>query len=152
VTVERARGLALHVFSDEIGAPVLPPKTISFFDVAEEISRITQKGDKVFSTMTSGLMLYFLSDRDSIGGKANCYVWQTVQGTTTSNALEDFSDVDLTRMIQQERPKAIIVEPDDVETKRFAINWPGAWNFILSRYRVLETIGPYQIYVPDTQR
>ena len=93
-------------------------------------------------------MLYFLADRDGVWDKANCYVWQTVEGTTTSKAFKDFSDRDLVRVLEQDAPKAVVVEEESIETKRFMANWPHAWNFIILNYRPAEKIGPFLIYTP----
>ena len=93
-------------------------------------------------------MLYFLADRDGMDGKANCFVFQSVMGVTTSTGIKGFSDLQLTQMVDQKKPKAIIVEKGDLETERFIANWPYTWDFILAHYKVSEEIGPYQIYTP----
>ncbi|NQU08828.1 MAG: hypothetical protein HQ583_09715 [Candidatus Abyssubacteria bacterium] len=146
--IERAKGIAIHTFGERYRPPLVEPEAKYIFDVVRRISAITQKGDKLFATTTSALMIYFLADRDSMSDTANCYVWQTAMGTTTSDTMKDFSDRNLTRMIDTERPKAIVVEKEDIETKRFVANWPTAWNFIMANYRVAESIGPFQIYTP----
>jgi hypothetical protein len=121
---------------------------IDFMELTERVIAITKKEDKLFSTMTSGLMLFFLADRDSVSDIANCYVWQTAMGTTTSRDIADFSDRDLWEIMMSGAPKAIVVEEGNIETDRFIANWPITWNFIKINYRVSESVGPFQIYVP----
>jgi len=149
--IERAKGIAIHTFGDRHWPPLVEPKVRYFFEVAKRISEITQEDDKLFATTTSGLMLYFLADRDSMSDTANCYVWQTAMGTTTSNLIAGFSDQDLTRLVHTEKPRAIIVEEGDIETERFIANWPMAWSFIVANYRLSENVGPFQIYILRSQ-
>ena len=74
-------------------------------------------------------------------------------GMTSSDALKNFSDNDLTRLIEQKMPKAIVSEDTDKtyarETERFIANFPHAWSFIMTHYRLSEAVGPFNIYVPD---
>jgi hypothetical protein len=153
VTLERARGISIHTLDGHIWIPPECPRTKHFFDVARRISETTRQGDRIFATMGSSLMLCFLSDRDSLSGAESCYVWQTVMGMTTSDALKNFSDIDLTRLIEEKMPAAIIMEDPDkthaVETERFIANFPHAWKFIVTHYRLSEDIGPFKIYVPE---
>ncbi len=148
--IERAEGIALRtfVFEGNYWPPLVDPEMIGFFELAERIVAITEKEDKLFSTMTSGLMLYFLADRDSVSDIANCYVWQTAMGTTTSRDIDDFSDRDLWEIMMSGEPKAIVVKKGDIETDRFIKSWPITWNFIQVNYRVSESVGAFQIYVP----
>ena len=149
--IERAEGIAIRtfVFEGKYWPPLASPKKIDLFSLAKRVSVITRKEDNLFSTMSSALMLYFLADRDSVSDKANCYVWQTGMGTTTSEEIAGFSDMDLTRIIDTKRPAAIIVEKGGIETERFKRNWPSSWSFILSHYFPAEQVGPFQIYVPE---
>jgi len=146
--LDRAKGIAVHTFGDRHRPPLVEPKARYIFDVARRVSAITREGDKLFATTTSSLMIYFLADRDGISDSANCYVWQTAMGTTTSDRIGDFSDRELAQLIHTERPAAIIVEEGDIETQRFMANWPTAWNYAMSAYRLSEKVGPYQIFVP----
>jgi hypothetical protein len=146
--IERAEGIEIHTIEDSYWPPLAMPGTRDFFTTARRVSEITHKDDKLFSTMSSGLMLYFLADRDSIWDKANCYVFQTVTGVTTSDALKDFSDEELARLLDRERPGAIVVEREHAETKLFVANFPVTWSFIAGNYRVAESIGEFRIYVP----
>lgn len=146
VPLERAKGLSLHIIDEYYWAPLSDPKVKAFFNTAEYLIQTTRKGDKLFSTMTSSLMLYFLSDRDGVSDKANCYVWQTVEGTTTSSAFEDFSDRKLAQLIHAERPKVVIVEEGSVETKRFIANWPITWDVIMRSYHLTHREGPFLLY------
>jgi hypothetical protein len=149
--IERAEGLAIRTFVSEgnYWPPLADPKTIDLFNLAKRVSVITREEDSLFSTMSSALMLYFLADRDSVSDEANCYVWQTGMGTTTSEEIAGFSDLDLTRIIDTKRPAAIIVEKGGIETELFTRNWPSTWSFIISHYFPAEQIGPFQIYVPE---
>ena len=149
--VRRAEGMALHMFRDNYWPPLVDPEMFDFFELTKRVIAITKKEDKIFSTMTSGLMLFFLADRDSVSDIANCYVWQTSMGTTSSAAIKDFSDRDLLQTLSADMPKAIIVEQgpkNDLETKRFIENWPITWSFIKTNYRIAESVGAYRIYVP----
>ncbi|NQU08931.1 MAG: hypothetical protein HQ583_10230, partial [Candidatus Abyssubacteria bacterium] len=146
--IERAEGIAIHTVRDEYWPPLVMYQLIDFFDIVERISAITDKEDKLFSTMSSAMMLYFLADRDSVSDKANCYVYQTAMRTTTTRLVEDFSDNDLVQIVLAEMPAAIVVEEDSHETASFVTNWPNTWNLIMSNYRLAEQIGEYQIYVP----
>lgn len=146
VGVDRAKGLEIGTLS---WPPLKTQRILDFFEVVRRVSAITREGDKLFSTMPSALMLYFLTDRDSVSNKANCYVWQTTMGTTTSELIRDFSDLELVRIIGKERPRVIISEAEAAETKLFEANWPVSWNFIKANYRVAETVGPFEIYVPS---
>ena len=146
--IERAEGIAIHTVRGEYWPPLVSYRRIDFFDIAERISAMTSKEDKLFSTMSSATMLYFLADRDSVSDKANCYIYQTAMGTTTSRLIEDFSDNDLVRIIHAERPAAVVIEEKSNETASFIGNWPTTWNLIMSNYRLAEQIGDFQIYVP----
>jgi hypothetical protein len=156
VTLERARGISIHTLDGYIWIPPECPKTWRFFDVVRRITAITEENDTVFSTTGWSLMLYFLADRDSMSEEANCYVWQTVMGLTTSEALESFSDEELRGLIEREQPKVIVVEDEEVayaiETKSFIRNWPKSWEFIMMNYRLREDIGPFDLYVPRNER
>jgi hypothetical protein len=146
--LERAEGIKVHALDDAYWPPLVLPETNDFFAAARRVSEITRADEEVFSTMSSGLMLFFLADRNSISDKANCYVFQTVTGVTTSDALTDFSDGELARLLEREKPGAIIVKKDDIETRRFMTNFPAAWSLITTNYHISEIIGPFQIYVP----
>jgi hypothetical protein len=146
--LERAEGIRVHALDDAYWPPLVVPETKDFFAAAKRVSEITGIDEKVFSTMASGLMLFFLSDRDSIWDKANCYVFQTVTGVTTANALKDFSDGELARLLEREKPGAIVVERDHAETRRFMLNFPATWSLITTHYRIAESVGPFQIYIP----
>jgi hypothetical protein len=151
IDVERARGIVIHTIRGEYRPPLVDPASLDFFEIAGRVSDMTRKDDRIFATMTSGLMLFFLADRDSVSDIANCYVWQTCMGTTTSKDIKDFSDRDLLQILKTNMPKAIVVEEGpkkDYETKRFIENWPITWSFIQANYRVAESAGAYHIYVP----
>ena len=153
VMLERARGISIHTLDGFIWIPPECPKTRQFLDVAGRVSKITRDDDLVFSTMGSSLMLYFLAERDGLSGAANCYVWQTVMGMTSSKALKEFSDTDLTDLIKEKQPAVIVVEDSEktyaIETERFIANWPQSWSFILAHYHAAESIGPFNLYVPN---
>ena len=151
IDTDRARGIVIHSLLDEYRPPLVDPAALDFFEVVNRVSAITEKDDRIFSTMTSGLMLFFLADRDSVSDIANCYVWQTSMGTTSSADIKDFSDRDLLQILSTDMPKTIIVEEGpkkDFETKRFIENWPITWSFIKTNYRIAESVGAYRIYVP----
>jgi hypothetical protein len=146
----RTEGLQIHVLDDAYWPPLVMPEAKDLFAAAERVSEITRKDEKVFSTMASGRMLYFLADRDSIWDVANGYIFQIVTGVTTSDALIDFSDAELARAVEREMPGAIIMQSEHPETRRFRVNFPLTWSFIQGHYRLSEEIGPFQILVPNT--
>jgi hypothetical protein len=151
IDTERARGIVIHALENEFRPPLVDPASLDFFEAVNRVSAITEKDDRIFSTMTSGLMLFFLADRDSVSDIANCYVWQTSMGTTSNADIKDFSDRDLLQILSTDMPKAIIVEQGpkkDYETVRFIENWPITWSFIKANYRITESAGAYKIYVP----
>jgi hypothetical protein len=147
-SIPRAKGIALHALRENYWPPLVDPETIVFLEFAERVIATTKKEDKLFSTMTSALMLYFLADRDSVSDIANCYVWQTAMGTTTSDAIKEFTDLDLLEIMRTGRPRAFLVEEGAFETERFKKSWPITWNFMMSNYRLAESVGAFQMYVP----
>ncbi|GAB4346717.1 MAG: hypothetical protein Kow0099_28220 [Candidatus Abyssubacteria bacterium] len=151
VDFERAKGIVLHHIEGFYAAPLQGPQTKPFLETTRRIAEITRPGDRIFSTDTWGRMLYFLAERDGLSGKANDFVWQSVAGVAGSNAFPGFSDIDLTRQIERERPAAIVVNTDTLETKQFMRTWPTAWSYITHNYRLAERVYPFEIYLPVTQ-
>ncbi len=151
VEFERARGITLHFLDGFYAAPLQGPHMKAFLETTRRTAEITRPGDRLFSTDTWGRMLYFLAEREGLSGKTNDFVWQSVAGVAARNAFPNFSDIDLTRQIERERPAAIIVNTDTLETKQFIRNWPTAWNFIGYNYRLADEIYPFEIYVPIKQ-
>lgn len=149
--IERTRGLKLHVLDGAYWQPLVIPKTLEFFDLAEQVASMTVPGDTLLCTTSWSFMLYFLTDRDCIEDKTNSYIWQTIMGISTSEAIRDYSESDLIRLIQERKPSVIVAEDNgSVEMKLFIANWPKAWNYITANYGLSARVGQFLIYTPNS--
>ncbi|GAB4336428.1 MAG: hypothetical protein Kow0099_09440 [Candidatus Abyssubacteria bacterium] len=150
--LQRARGLELHVLENTYWQPLVMPKSLDFFDLVDRVASMTTHGDTLLCTTSWSFMLYFLTDRDCIEDKTNSYVWQTIMSISTSEAIRNYSEHDLIRLIEERRPAAIVAEDGTIEMKLFVMNWPKAWDYITTHYRLADRVGQFLIYTPKSEQ